>query len=148
MLPRLPGKLGQRRDLLIPHVTQTVVSLPSSFTSFISEREGFGAFTSHFVRVPVGGSALLTIMSLSNDHPPRPTCPSGKSRRARPDQQSPTMPLHGWYHFESGLLFEFLPLRQSRRPCYLVAKSQGRLDWRCSCDEVRSFYRQTPLLNF
>ena len=34
-----------------------------------------------------------------------------------------------------------------KKPFDLVAKSQGRLDWRCSCDEIRMFYRQNLLPN-
>jgi hypothetical protein len=35
-----------------------------------------------------------------------------------------------------------------KKPYDTIAKSQGRFNWRCSCDEIRIFYRQNPLLNF
>jgi DNA invertase Pin-like site-specific DNA recombinase len=34
-----------------------------------------------------------------------------------------------------------------KKPYDLVAKSQGCLNWRCSCDEIRNFYRQNLLNN-
>jgi hypothetical protein len=33
-----------------------------------------------------------------------------------------------------------------KKPYDLVAQSQGRLDWRCSCDEIRMFYRQSIIV--
>ena len=34
-----------------------------------------------------------------------------------------------------------------KKPFDLVAKSQGRFNWRCSCDDVRTFFRQSFTLN-